>query len=232
MKRWPRVKTVAIAALISLAIFSITILNYPEPLVRRLSWLTHPGAYAIYTRGRTYELTNGSIRMDVIDGTPITTSIQVSTWNGSHWCTPTIFHDLPIHHSTSFWVANDLLVGGRLNNLIINHTSEILEIWHDYDEADEGNSGQYVVSVKSVTPGLSLFVGRFAVECGLVTGWYYPEFYRLYETNLFLGIYTLFIGYPIFGILVLAPVILMITSILLIYEGLRYLQHLPRKSLK
>jgi len=130
--------------------------------------------------------------MMVLGGNLVYTTIQLATLNESAWTEWLVFPSLPIDSSTSFWVANDVRSGGSLYVLLSSAPSTIERIWYDYDEGDEGNSGQRVICFWSNTSAGERFYWRFAVGCGLVTEWWYGEEYHLYQTNIFLGVYTLF----------------------------------------
>lgn len=130
--------------------------------------------------------------MMVLGGNLVYTTIQLSTLNESAWTEWLVFANLPIQSSTSFWVANDVRIGGNLYVLHWSAPSTIEGIWYDYDEADEGNSGQRVICLRSNTSAGERFSCRFAVGCGLVTEWWYSGCYHLYQTDIFPGVYTLF----------------------------------------
>ncbi len=242
MKPRQRVRTYALVALIALSIFALAVINYPEPMTRRLNWLRCPGASAIYTRGHVeyWRLMPGSIRLEVVAGSLYFTTIKVSTWNDVSWTNETEL-TLPIYQSTNFWVANDVDYGETVHYLLTNQIAQIYRIGYDgVDEADEGNSFQVVVGVRSIMSDNNQFVGRYVVECGLVTSWFYEyhngdednEFYRLHATNIFLGVYNMFTVMLII-IAVYAGLMVFIIGIGgLIHEGIRHLRNSPTKTLK
>jgi hypothetical protein len=241
VKSRQQVKTVVVIAIVALLMFGFVIVNFKQPVLRRLSWLRCPGAFAIYARGRVepWGLPVGSLRMEVVEGSLSWTTIKVNTWGDSGWSVNATYFTSPIFESTNFWIANGVTLGSSITYLFTNQTAEITRIAYDgVDEADEGTSYQIVMIARSLLPDANQFVGRYIVDCGLVTSWWYEDhsrgedsaYFRLHASNIFFGIYNgftmgifLIVGYS-------AMVVFLIASSVLLVEGVRYLRNASSKS--
>ncbi len=236
MKSRQQVMTVAVIAIVALSMFAFVVANYSQPVSRRLSWLWRPGAFAIYAREHVepWELPVGSLRMEVVEGSPFWTTIRVSTWEDSGWSVDATYFTVPIFQSTNFWIANSVTLGSSITYLFTNQTATITWIAFDgVDEADEGTSYQVVMIARSLLPDDNQFVGRYIVDCGLVTSWWYEDhsggensdYFRLHATNIFFGIYN---GFTMVIFLIAgysAMVVFLIASGVLLVEGIRYLRN-------